>query len=73
MTQRPDSPEVALPDPPTHQVPPMSSEVQTPDRYPSPARLTRAQKFKAKRAAKKRSQEEQGPYLAHAEVAAEVS
>lgn len=57
---RPGSPEVPPFDPPTPQLTPMSRDVQAPDQSPSHARLSRSQKFKAKRAAKKRGQENQG-------------
>lgn len=57
---RPGSPEVPPLDLPTPQVTPMSRGVHLADQSPSPARLSRSQKFKAKRIAKKRGQENQG-------------
>jgi len=57
---RPGSPEVPPLDPPTPQFTPMSRNIQVPDQSPSPVRLSRSQKFKAKRAAKKQAQENQG-------------
>lgn len=71
MVERPGTPEVAPPDPPTRQAPPMLSDAQMSDQSSSPVRLSRAQKFKAKRIAKKQAreaQEESGAYLARAEV-----
>jgi hypothetical protein len=57
---RPGSPEVPPLDLPTPQVTPVSRDVHASDQSPSLARLSRSQKFKAKRAAKKRGQENQG-------------
>lgn len=76
MMQRSGSPEVALPDPPTRQAPSTPGDAQMSDQSLSPARLSRSQKFKAKRAAKKRAhdtQEEAGAHSTRTEVTAEAS
>ena len=76
MMQRSGSPEAALPDPPTRQAPSTPGDAQMSDQSLSPARLSRSQKFKAKRAAKKRAQdtqEEAGAYSTRTEVTAEAS
>ena len=57
--QRPGTPKVAPPDPLARQVPPMPSDVQMSDQPSSPVRLSKAQKFKAKRIAKKQAREAQ--------------
>lgn len=77
--QQAASPDTALSEPSTSQVHalPSGDDAQSPD--PSPTvRLSKAQKFKAKRAAKKRAQQEAkdleaaGSAPAHAEVATET-
>ena len=62
--------EVAPPDPPTRQVPPILNDPQISDQSPSPVRLSKSQKFKAKRVAKKQAREaqESGVRLARAEI-----
>ena len=62
---RPGSPEMPPLDLPTPQVTPTSRDFHTPDQSPSSTRLSRSQKFKAKRAAKKRGQENQGEPGSH--------
>ena len=59
IVQEAGSPEVLTVAPSTPQVPTLPDGVQTPELSPSsPIRLSKAQKFKAKRAAKKRAQQE---------------
>jgi len=67
------SPEVALPSPLTRQIPTTPGNAQTHDQSSVPVRLSRSQKFKAKRAAKKQpqeAQEEPGAYSARVDVTA---
>jgi len=68
-----DNPEATPPDPWTRQVPTTPSDAQIPVPSSPPVRLSRSQKFKAKRAAKKRAQEaldDVGAHTTHTEVTA---
>ena len=66
--QRSGSPEAPLSDPLIRHVPTPPGDAQTYDQSSAPVRLSRSQKYKAKRIAKKQAQEESGAHLAHAEV-----
>jgi hypothetical protein len=74
--QRPGTPEVAPPGPSTRQVPPTPSDAQMSDQSSSSIRLSRSQKFRAKKAAKKQAmeaQEQSEAHLVHVDATAGAS